>query len=153
MNDLSQTKKTLLIGIGNDGRSDDALGWKFLDALTDWGNIYDFEYRYQLQIEDAELIFNYKQVIFIDACHQQLENGFSFYSCNPAPTSSFTTHQLNPETVLWLAGELFGDPPAGYVMAISGIHWKLHNGLSNKAKANFIKAVSYFKKRMQLNQD
>lgn len=149
MNDLSQTKKRLLIGIGNDGRSDDALGWKFLDELSDLNTHYDFEYRYQLQIEDAELISKYEQVIFIDACHQPLENGFSFYPCIPAPTSSFTTHQLSPETVLWLTGELFGDPPKGYVMAISGIHWKLHNGLSNKAKENFIKAISYFKRKEQ----
>jgi hydrogenase maturation protease len=146
MNVLSQNKKTLLIGIGNDGRSDDAMGWKFLDELSGMQNMYDFEYRYQLQIEDAELVSNYDQVIFVDACHQQWENGFSFYRCHPEPTSSFTTHQLTPETVLWLAGELFNDPPQGYVMAISGIHWKLHNGLSNKAKENFIKAISYFKK-------
>jgi hydrogenase maturation protease len=149
MNDLNQTKKRLIIGIGNDGRSDDALGWKFLDELSDFDAFYDFEYRYQLQIEDAELISKYEQVIFVDACHKQLENGFSFYACNPAPTSSFTTHQLSPETVLWLAGELFGDPPKGYVMAITGIHWKLHNGLSNKAKENFIKAISYFKTKEQ----
>jgi hydrogenase maturation protease len=149
MSDINPTKKKLLIGIGNDGRSDDALGWKFLDELSDLSSSYDFEYRYQLQIEDAELISKYDLVIFVDACHQPLENGFSFYPCIPVPTSTFTTHQLSPETVLWLTGELFGDPPDGYVMAIGGIHWKLHNGLSNKAKENFIKAISYFKRREQ----
>ena len=146
MNDSNQAKRRLIIGIGNDGRSDDALGWKFLDEFSDLNAIYDFEYRYQLQVEDAELISRYEKVIFVDASHQQLENGFSFYSCIPVPISSFTTHQLSPEMVLWLSGELFGYPPKGYVMAISGIHWKLHNGLSSKAKENFIKAVSYFKR-------
>ena len=146
MNDLNQTKKTLLIGIGNYGRADDALGWKFLDEFSALEDLYDFEYRYQLQIEDAELVSKYEKVIFVDASHQQLEKGFSFYSCLPAPTSAFTTHQLNPETVLWLAGELFDDSPKGYVMAIGGIQWKLHYGLSNQAKRNFKKAVAYFKK-------
>lgn len=146
MNDINQTKKTLIIGIGNYGRADDALGWKFIDEFSDRDDLYDFEYRYQLQIEDAELVTKYEKVIFVDASHQQLEKGFFFYSCLPAPTSAFTTHQLNPETVLWLAGELFGDPPKGYVMAIGGIHWKLHHGLSNQAKRNFKNAVAYFKK-------
>jgi hydrogenase maturation protease len=145
MNGINQTKKILMIGIGNYGRADDAMGWKFLDELADAGDLYDFEYRYQLQIEDAELVSKYKEVIFVDASHQQLEKGFSFYGCIPGPTSAFTTHQLNPETVLWLAGELFDDPPKGYVMAISGINWQLHHGLSRLAEKNFKNAVSSFK--------
>ncbi len=146
MNDLSQIKKTLLIGIGNNGRSDDALGWKFLDEFSGREDLYDFEYRYQLQIEDSELVSRYETVIFVDASHEKLEKGFSFYTCLPAPTSAFTTHQLAPETVLWLTGELFDAPPKGYVMAISGIEWKLHFGLSNQAKKNFKNAIAYFKK-------
>ena len=145
MSDINQTKKTLLIGIGNYGRADDALGWKFLDEFSALEDLYDFEYRYQLQIEDAELVSKYEKVIFIDASHQPLEKGFSFYTCIPAPTSAFTTHQLNPETVLWLAGELFDDPPKGYVMAIGGIHWKLHFGLSKQAKKNFKNAIAFFR--------
>ncbi len=145
MNDLNQIKKTLIIGIGNYGRADDAMGWKFLDELADSADLYDFEYRYQLQIEDAELISRYEKVFFVDAAHHQLENGFSFYPCVPAPSSTFTSHQLNPETVLWLAGELFDDPPKGYVLAISGIQWHLHHGLSKQAEKNFKNAVSCFK--------
>jgi len=134
-----------MIGIGNYGRADDALGWKFLDELADSADRYDFEYRYQLQIEDAELVSKYEKVIFVDAARQQLENGFSFYDCLPAPTSTFSSHQLNPETVLWLAGELFTDPPKGYVLAISGIKWRLHHGLSRQAVKNFKNAVACFK--------
>lgn len=70
--------------------------------------------------------------------------------CNPASASTFTSHKLSPETVLWLGGELFGDPPEGYVMAIGGINWKLHFGLCNKLKQNFKKVVSYFKKEESL---
>ena len=144
MNDLNQTKKTLAIGIGNYGRSDDALGWKFIDHLSDWGDRYDFEYRYQLQIEDAELISKYGRVFFIDASHDQIENGFSLYKCSPALSGSFTSHQLSPETVLWLAGELFNAPSKGYVIAISGINWELNHGLSFEAEQNLKKALAYF---------
>ncbi|MEY4929746.1 MAG: hypothetical protein RI909_470 [Bacteroidota bacterium] len=146
MNDTSQIEKTLLIGIGNYGRSDDAMGWKFIDEFSDFSDHFDFEYRYQLQIEDAELVSKYKKVIFVDASHEKMEKGFSYYPCIPSPTSAFTTHQLNPETVLWLTGELFSAPPKSYVMAIEGTTWELHHGLSNQAEKNFRNAVSYFKR-------
>ena len=55
MNESGTDRKTLLIGIGNSGRSDDALGWKFVDEFVEYGHLFDLEYRYQLQIEDAEL--------------------------------------------------------------------------------------------------
>lgn len=145
MSDINQTKKTLLIGIGNYGRADDALGWKFIDEFSELTNLFDIEYRYQLQIEDAELVSNYEKVIFVDASHQPTEKGFSFYDCVPAPTSAFTTHQLNSETVLWLAQELFNATPKGIVMAITGTYWQLHHGLSDEAKENFKKATAFFK--------
>jgi len=145
MNDINQIKKTLLIGIGNYGRADDALGWKFIDEFSELNDQYDFEYRYQLQIEDAELVSKYDQVIFVDASHQPIDNGFTFYPCVPAPTSAFTTHQLNPETVLWLTQELFNVYPKGLVIAIAGTHWELHHGLSDQAEENFKKATAFFK--------
>ena len=57
--------KTLLFGIGNSGRSDDGLGWEFLDKIKPNFPIdFDMEYRYQLQIEDAELAKQYQRVMF-----------------------------------------------------------------------------------------
>ena len=64
MNESGTDRKTLLIGIGNSGRSDDALGWKFVDEFADYDYLFDLEYRYQLQIEDSELVSRYKKVIF-----------------------------------------------------------------------------------------
>lgn len=145
MNEL-RTAKILMIGIGNSGRSDDALGWKFADEFSNQTDMFDIDYRYQLQIEDALLITEYKKVIFIDASHTQYDDGYSFYKCMPARTEAFTTHKLEPETVLWLTNDLFNQTPEVYVMAISGITWELHHGLSDTAQQNFDKAVTYFKK-------
>ncbi|MBX2947593.1 MAG: hypothetical protein KF725_17315 [Cyclobacteriaceae bacterium] len=143
MNTL-KTNKTLMIGIGNYGRSDDALGWKFIDTFVSHDDLFDFEYRYQLQIEDADLISQYDHVIFVDASREQYRNGFSFHVCEPSPSSSFTTHELKPEMVLWLTWDLFGKKPKAHTMAISGKQWKLQHGLSRKAQENFNKAVTYF---------
>lgn len=139
-----KTNRTLLIGIGNYGRSDDALGWKFIDTFESHDDLFDFEYRYQLQIEDAELISQYDQVIFVDASHEHYANGFSFHPCEPSASSSFTSHELLPEMVVWLAWELFGKKPEAYVMAITGITWELHHGLSAEAEENFKRAAAYF---------
>lgn len=144
MSDL-RTDKILLIGIGNNGRSDDALGWKFVDEFSNQTDFFDIDYRYQLQIEDALLITEYKKVIFVDASHKLYEEGFSYYPCVPTRSEAFTTHKLEPETVLWLTKDLFNQIPEVYVMAISGIHWELHQGLSETARQNFDKAVSHFK--------
>jgi len=140
-----RTDKILMIGIGNNGRSDDALGWKFVDEFSNQTDIFDIDYRYQLQIEDALLITEYKKVIFVDASHKQYDEGFSFYKCIPARSEAFTTHKLEPETVLWLTNDLFNQVPEVYVMAISGIQWELHHGLSNTAQQNFDKAIANFK--------
>jgi len=144
MNDINQIKKILLIGIGNYGRGDDAIGWRFIDEFSDLTDLFDFEYRYQLQIEDADLVSNYNQVIFVDASHQHTENGFEFYTCNPAPASTFTTHQLSPETVLWLAREIFNAKPKGLIMAIEGTYWELCYGISPAANKNYKKAIAFF---------
>jgi hydrogenase maturation protease len=146
MSELKTDSRILIIGIGNNGRSDDALGWNFVDEYSSLKDIFDVEYRYQLQIEDALLITEYKKVIFVDASHKEYENGYSFYKCIPARTEAFTTHKLEPETVLWLANDLFNQSPEVYVMAISGKEWELNLGLSNTAKRNFDNAVSYFSK-------
>ena len=74
MND-SKTEKSgiLIIGIGNSGRNDDGLGWKFVDiASQTMRGYFDVEYRYQLQIEDAELVSKYNKVIFADATQEAI---------------------------------------------------------------------------------
>jgi len=64
MSDLKTEKSDILIiGIGNSGRNDDGLGWKFVDIISQSiQNSFDIEYRYQLQIEDADLVSKYKKV-------------------------------------------------------------------------------------------
>ena len=51
---MKKLDKTLIIGIGNNTRQDDGLGWCFLDKLTEEGfNEDNLLYKYQLMIEDA----------------------------------------------------------------------------------------------------
>lgn len=133
----------MLIGIGNDGRGDDALGWLFADRFAD-NPMLEVVYRYQLQVEDAALISTCECVVFVDASVRDMETGFSFQTCEPAASLHFSTHKIDPATILWLSKEIYQTTARGYVLAIQGYHWALHQGLSTLAKQNFEKALAFF---------
>ena len=152
MKESETDRKTLLIGIGNSGRSDDALGCKFVDEFADYDHLFDLEYRYQLQIEDAELVSRYKKVIFVDASCTLSDKGFSFEPCIPAPLTSFTSHELSPGCVVWLARDLYSVSPQAFVLAIGGTQWELHLGLSTAAQQNFNKAADFFRAYLQASE-
>ncbi len=137
--------KTILIGIGNSGRQDDGLGWAFLDEIgPKLPPNFDVEYRYQLQIEDAELISHYENVFFVDAHKQVLENGVTIEKCLPIETHSFSSHALPPETILFLTKTVYDKNPESYIIGISGESFELEIGLTNNAKNNLDKGMSLF---------
>lgn len=140
--------KTIVLGIGNIGRQDDGLGWVFLDFLKKEGiTKTDIEYRYQLQIEDAELICHYNTVLFVDATKNNTKEGFYFDDCEPSGKFSFSTHELAPETILFLANKLYQHKPKAFVLGIQGYKWNLKNGLTVEANNNLDKAKTFFNKK------
>ncbi len=141
--------KILIIGIGNCGRADDALGWVFIDRINENlpANI-DCEYKYQLQIEDAELISHYDVVYFVDAHKEQFDNGFICGEGYPVATHSFTTHELDPKTVLYLAKNIYDKLPKSYLLGISGLNFELKIGLSDEANVNLSSALDFFNEKV-----
>jgi hydrogenase maturation protease len=142
---MKKPDNILIIGIGNNGRQDDGLGWEFLDFLDEQNATIDLEYRYQLQIEDADLISEYDSVVFVDATKEKTDNGFYLKTCNPSEKHSFSTHALNPETILHLCQNLYNKQPKASIFGIEGYEWELQIGLSNKGYINLEKAKKYFK--------
>ena len=143
--------KTIILGIGNNGRQDDGLGWAFLDFLDEQNTTIDLEYRYQLQIEDAELISNYNRVIFVDATKEETEEGFYLKPCEASEKYSFSTHALQPETIMFLTNKLYNHNPEASIFAIQGYDWELKIGLSEKGDLNLNKAKKYFKDKILIN--
>jgi hydrogenase maturation protease len=139
--------ETLIIGIGNSGRSDDGLGWAFVDRILKEGEFDGLaEYRYQLQVEDAALISEVERVIFVDSHHGELPNGFQLTRCEPLKEFAFTTHVLPPGAVLSLCGDLYGKTPRAEVMMIQGTSWDLQIGMSPEAEERLEEAVQFFKR-------
>ena len=137
--------ETLLVGIGNSGRSDDGLGWAFLDRIQQeavfGGRV---EYRYQLQVEDAALISDVEHVIFIDSYHGELPNGFQLTRCEPSREFAFTTHVLPPGAVLSLCQDLYGRVPRADALMIQGTSWDLRIGMSPEAERRLENALQFF---------
>ena len=133
------------MAIGNCGRGDDGIGWKFADELKRFGyDFLDYEYRYQLQIEDTILISMYDTIIFIDASHAVLENGFEIKKSLATNHYFFSSHMQSAETILYLAGDLYNKYPDAYTLAISGLYWDLKTSLSIEAEKNIQLALSFF---------
>lgn len=150
MNDTkAEERKILLLGIGNCGRGDDGLGWSFVEAITEAGyHFLDYEFRYQLQVEDADLIAAYDTVIFVDASQGVIPEGFEITPCVPAGPYSFTTHALDPGAVVYLTNTLYHKYPAAYTLAIRGVEWELHCGLSPEAENNLSSALGFFRENV-----
>ena len=142
-------RKILILGIGNQGRADDGLGWAFIDQIKDrLPDHFDYEYKYQLQIEDAELLSHYDEVCFVDADKQNWEQGFKYTRCEPNGGHGFSTHALNPETVLYLTNTIYKKYPKANIIGISGHSFELEIGLTEQAKANLTRAVDFFSEKM-----
>ena len=139
------TPDKIAIAIGNSSRADDGLGWAFLEAVShqmpgDW----TAEQRYQLVVEDAELLTGFDRVLFIDATLENLPGGFALEPCPPDPAANIYTHQQSPGAVLWLCQDLYGHRPDAWCLRIQGYAWELGNNMSPEAQQNLEAAVAGF---------
>ena len=137
---------TLFFGIGNCSRSDDGLGWAFLDRIL---HDTDFqgraEYRYQLGVEDAALVARANRVVFVDSYRGALDGGFAWQPCEGSGDFEFTSHVLPPRAVMHYCNDLYERHPPADLLMISGERWELDDGLSETARENLERAITFFR--------
>ena len=130
------TAPLLIFGYGNPSRGDDAIGPALLDRLAAL-NLPHVELLtdFQLQVEHAMDLQNRERVLFIDAS----------ISCTPPYTltrlqaqkdKSYTSHAVSPGAVLHAYQELYGAPPATYLLVVRGERFELGEEISEAASAN-----------------
>ena len=142
---MKTDRKILLIGIGNNCRGDDGLGWKFVELVESMGlDFIDHEYRYQLQVEDAALISEYDVVYFVDASYEKMDKGFELRPCIASDEEQISSHAQSPGAILKLANNLYQKHPEAYILAIGGEGWELQTWLSETAVRNLVEATSFF---------
>jgi hydrogenase maturation protease len=140
---------TLVIGLGNPSRGDDAIGPRALDKLAALG-LADVELLtdFQLQIEYALDVAGRREVVFIDASVDASEP-FEFAAVTPAADASATTHALSPAAVLDTCERLGCEPPPAYVLAIRGYRFDLGEPLSRQAAQNLDAAIAMLAARLR----
>ncbi|RXP53642.1 hydrogenase maturation protease [Lutibacter sp. HS1-25] len=142
---MKKLDNTLIIGIGNNTRQDDGLGWCFLDALVKNGfNEEKLLYKYQLMVEDTDLIAKYKTVFFVDANKTALNEGFLIEKLTPSKKVSFSTHAVPPNQILNLCETIYHKKPTAYLIKIEGYEWDFKIELSKKASENLKNAIKAF---------
>ena len=135
-------ENSIIIGIGNQGRQDDGIGWACLDHLIENGWSGKSEYRYQLNIEDAELISAYEHILFIDADKRTLPGGFLLERVHAKPLLAHSSHFLPPSNVLYLCQQFFNRFPDAFLLSITGYSWELSEGITSKGTKNYMSAIT-----------
>ncbi len=109
--------RTLVLGVGNPLRRDDAAGWSLasqLEALAVPG--VDIRCVQQLQVEMAETWSHYERVVVLDAA---VSGGVGLHRLPPTDaTTPASSHALSPGAVLALSQALFDHTPEVWVCAI-----------------------------------
>ncbi len=138
-------KKILVYGYGNPGRQDDGLGIQCAKMVKEWAaqhfpETIDVDMNYQLNIEDAEKISHYDEVIFADASLEDISQ-FALLKLEPSKAQlEFSMHAVAPAYVLYLCHTLFGKQPESHLLHIRGYKWEMQEGLTQKAKQNLNKS-------------
>lgn len=143
----SDPKSIMIIGIGNDSRQDDGLGWSLLNMIEEeFQDRFELIYKYQLNIEDADLIKEAEQVLFVDACRDDCLQGCEIVECVPNGTITFTTHALSPAAILALCQQVYNKSPKAYILKLQGFEWELKTGLTKQGYASLVNGFGLFKK-------
>ena len=134
---------SLIIGIGNVGREDDGLGWAFVDWVESVGTCPEAELarRYQLHLEDADLISRFQRVLFVDCTRDPATETFTVFTPTPAFEVPFTSHALSVPTVLATCRQCFGRLPRARMLALRGHRFELAEGLTAGARRSLAAAV------------
>ncbi len=149
-------KKILVYGYGNPGRQDDGLGVLCAQKVKQWAEKHfpetiDVDMNYQLNIEDAEKISHYDQVIFADASQEAISK-YDLTLLEPSSTQlEFTMHAVSPAYVLHLCQTLFGKSPQSLLLHIRGYQWGMQEGITEKARQNLEESCQVIKRLIENN--
>jgi len=134
----------LILCYGNPGRLDDGLGAAFAEKIKDRvPRSVTVKADYLLTVEHASDIAENGVVIFVDAAVSGPEP-FSFRKVVPLTIQSFSTHLIEPGSVLGLASELFEVDVPGYSLGIRGYRFnEFGELLSSRAERNLTAALEF----------
>lgn len=146
---MTEYRKMLIYGYGNPGRQDDGLGPALISKLDPWlkeNNYYHVitDSNYQLNIEDAAVVFDKNPVIFVDATQNNVSS-YRFGRLEPSSKTEFTMHAVSPAFVISLCESIYSQIPETYLLEIKGYEWKFLEEITEQAANNLEQAFEFIK--------
>jgi len=123
--------RTLVIGYGNSSRRDDGVGWFVVERLQQAPLPgVEFLTSHQLEVEHAEVISQFDNVIFVDAAVPQSPRPVAETIVRPEFQGHAVAHYLTPADLVSLSDSLYGQVPRAFLFSIRGIDFGFGTGLS-----------------------
>ena len=144
--------RILIVGYGNPLRSDDGLGWRAAEELSQRLSLTEVEVivRHQLTPELADNLKSADAVFFIDAAHAGPPGELT---CEPVTSQPLTSqpqtihsHQCSPAGVLALAQQLYGASPRAFAVTLCGECFDHGAAFSAAVEAGFPKLTALVEK-------
>jgi len=121
----------LVIGYGNTLRGDDGVGPRVADAVAAWRQPGVRALAvHQLTPELAETVAQAKQVVFVDAFHDQDGEEVKLRRLEPTHSAVTLGHVSDSCDLLGLARALYGRSPPAWCILVPGSEFQLREGLS-----------------------
>jgi len=128
---------TLILGLGNPLRADDGFGWRLADELVEADlpegvGVYAC---HQLTPELAELLRGVALAIFLDVEIGVPPGVVCSLPVTPATSAEAFSHRLNPDALLALTQQLYGQAPAAYTVSVGAAELGYGMALSDTVEA------------------
>ena len=142
-------RRILVLGWGNPGRGDDALGPAFAAEAgaiaAAFRHAVQTQTDFQLSPEHALDLVGCDAVLFVDASVAGTAP-FSFAPVSAARDRTFTSHAMSPAAVLAAHADVVGLPPPAFVLAIRGRRFALGAPMTASARRHLDAALAFFRR-------
>ncbi len=125
------TGTAIVIGYGNELRSDDGIGLKVANLINLWhlSNVQSLAV-HQLTPELAANLANVNLAIFVDASINSESEDVQVESILPTISTMITGHSADPRSLLALTKSLYGYSPVAWLVTVPGVNFELGYCLS-----------------------
>ena len=136
-------KSFLVIGYGNDLRSDDAIGPRVATIVESWQlpNVEALALP-QLTPELADNCQNFDGVIFVDACSLPSLTEVQIQAIEADESATTATHSSDPRSLLALTKILYHHSPQAWLISVPAVNFELGESLSSVAEQGITNALA-----------
>ncbi|XWK87227.1 MAG: hydrogenase maturation protease [Phormidium sp.] len=135
-------KSFIVIGYGNDLRSDDGIGPRVAQEVEAWGvpNVKSLGL-HQLTPEIADTIKDVDGVIFVDACQLPDVQEVQVLKIEAEETGKSMTHNVDPRSLLALCQTLYNSHPHAWCINVPAVNFEMGETLSPVAEQGLSQAL------------